>query len=111
MMVIGCELIESLPSRVMPGFLGTPAGMMTTSAPVRQSFNADGELSCPVTLLLVLMCAISAATPIDDASVFPVSFQCDCSRHTWSKTDIVEGELSYTWVELQKEGEWLSNTT
>ena len=30
---------DIVPSRVMPGFLGTPAGMRTISAPVRASFK------------------------------------------------------------------------
>jgi len=45
----------NLPSRVMPGFLGTPAGIMTISAPLRQSLRSDGVWSYPVTLLLVLI--------------------------------------------------------
>ena len=34
-------------SRVMPGFLGTPAGMTTRSQP----YSASGSLSAPVALL------------------------------------------------------------
>ncbi len=33
---------SSVPSRVMPGFRGTPAGMRTTSAPFKASLKPDG---------------------------------------------------------------------
>lgn len=39
---VGSSVLLSLPSRVMPGFLGTPAGMRMTSAPVRAAFSPDG---------------------------------------------------------------------
>ena len=34
---------SALPSRVMPGFLGTPAGMRTISAPVRACFKPSAS--------------------------------------------------------------------
>lgn len=36
---------SNIPSRVIPGFLGTPAGIKTTSAPVKASLRAVGVLS------------------------------------------------------------------
>ena len=37
------HLVEFIiPSRVMPGFLGTPAGIKTTSAPDRASLSPEG---------------------------------------------------------------------
>eukprot|EP00966_Prymnesium_polylepis_P310791 7180737-Prymnesium_polylepis.1 len=58
-------------SRVMPGLRGTPAGMTTTSQPVRAASRpvlplggqvpTDGRL--PVTLAGVGQCERSAATP------------------------------------------------
>ena len=36
---IGASEQGDLPSRVMPGFRGTPAGMRTISAPVRADFR------------------------------------------------------------------------
>jgi hypothetical protein len=48
-------VFPSIPSRVMPGFRGTPAGMRTTSAPVKASLSPDGVGSYPLTLLLVLI--------------------------------------------------------
>jgi hypothetical protein len=41
--------IRSIPSRVMPGLRGTPAGMTTISAPLRASARPEGVASCPVT--------------------------------------------------------------
>jgi hypothetical protein len=41
--------IPCLPSRVMPGLRGTPAGMTTISAPLRASARPEGVASCPVT--------------------------------------------------------------
>lgn len=73
---------QFLPSRVMPGLRGTPAGMRTISAPLRASARPDGVGSYPRTLclsadahgrlgrkrhhtsLLVLMWPMSAATPV-----------------------------------------------
>jgi hypothetical protein len=40
---ISRELIASnVPSRVIPGFRGTPAGIITISAPLKHSLSADG---------------------------------------------------------------------
>jgi hypothetical protein len=55
----------NVPSLVIPGFLGTPAGMRTISAPVKHSLSPDGVGSYPLTVLLVLMWLISAATPVN----------------------------------------------
>ena len=52
------------PSRVIPGFLGTPAGIKTISAPVNASFRPFFSGEYPLTMLLVLICPTSAATPI-----------------------------------------------
>lgn len=41
--------LDYLPSRVMPGLRGTPAGMRTISDPFKHSFNPDGVGSYPVT--------------------------------------------------------------
>jgi len=30
---------------------------------------------------------------------------------TWSTTDVVEGKVGDTWVELEEERQWLSDTT
>ena len=35
----------------------------------------------------------------------------DERKLTWSSTDVVESELSHAWVELEQEGEWLSDST
>lgn len=35
----------------------------------------------------------------------------DERKLTWSSTDVVESELRDAWVELEEEGEWLSDTT
>lgn len=35
----------------------------------------------------------------------------DERRLTWSSTDVVESELRDAWVELEEEGEWLSDST
>lgn len=53
-----------VPSRLIPGFRGTPAGMRTISAPDKHSLSPDGVGSYPLTVELVLMCEISAATPV-----------------------------------------------
>ena len=55
-------LILNRSSRVMPGLRGTPAGMMTTSHPLRASWSWSGP-AYPVTAALVLMWERSAATP------------------------------------------------
>ena len=71
-----------IPSRVMPGFLGTPAGMRTISAPVRACFKPLASGWYPVTTLLVLMWPISAATPTFKISGGPesISFVADQVR-------------------------------
>ena len=58
------EREKIIPSRVMPGLRGTPAGMRTTSEPLRASLRPDSEGLWPETTLLVLMWLRSAATPI-----------------------------------------------
>ena len=52
-----------IPSLVIPGFLGTPAGISTISAPLNASFKPLFSGEYPLTMLLVLMCPTSAATP------------------------------------------------
>jgi len=42
---------ENIPSRVMPGLRGTPAGIKMTSAPVKHSLSPDGVGSWPVTCI------------------------------------------------------------
>jgi hypothetical protein len=32
-------------------------------------------------------------------------------KRTGSKTDVVEGKLGNPWVELQEQGQWLTDTT
>merc|ERR1719277_2845382 len=49
-------------SLVMPGFLGTPAGMTTISAPTRESFNWSSPTN-PVEVDAVSQWLRSAATP------------------------------------------------
>jgi hypothetical protein len=61
--LIGFRFLNS-PSRVIPGFRGTPAGITTTSAPERAALRPDGVGSYPVTVLSVLTWLISAATPV-----------------------------------------------
>lgn len=64
----------NVPSRVMPGLRGTPAGMRTMSDPSRASLRPDGVGSWPLTMLLVLMWLKSAATPaIDRSALWPLS--------------------------------------
>ena len=36
------EMGENIPSRVMPGLRGTPAGIRTMSAPSKHSLSPDG---------------------------------------------------------------------
>merc|ERR1712223_2048470 len=55
-------LVLKRSSLVMPGFLGTPAGMMTTSMPVKQSANWSGPWK-PATAGEVSQWDRSAATP------------------------------------------------
>jgi len=33
------------------------------------------------------------------------------SLHTWGESDIVEGEVCNSWVQLEEEGQWLSDAT
>jgi len=33
------------------------------------------------------------------------------AEHTGSKTDVVEGQLGHSWVELQEQRQWLTDTT
>jgi hypothetical protein len=50
-----------LPSRVMPGLRGTPAGMTTISAPLRASARPEGVASWPVTFCVsVAGCGVRA---------------------------------------------------
>lgn len=65
-------LVLKRSSRVIPGLRGTPAGIKTISASLRAAARPDGVGSYPVTLDLVLMWEISAATPIYPIEV-PVS--------------------------------------
>lgn len=44
-----CCRLQCLPSRVMPGLRGTPAGMMTISESLRASARPVGVASWPVT--------------------------------------------------------------
>ena len=50
-----CHLrrFQCLPSRVMPGLRGTPAGMRTISAPLRAAARPEGVASWPVTFLSI----------------------------------------------------------
>lgn len=97
------------PSRVMPGFRGTPAGMMTTSAPLSASARPDAPGWWPVTLLLVLMWLISAATPAY-ISIFRSSFSCT-GQHTRATLDIVQRQLRHPRVELHQQRQGLANAT
>ncbi|KAH3676048.1 hypothetical protein WICMUC_002345 [Wickerhamomyces mucosus] len=52
-------------SLVIPGFLGTPAGIKTTSVPVKVFFKPSSSSGVkPSTFELVGTCEISAATPL-----------------------------------------------
>lgn len=67
--------------RVMPGFRGTPAGMMTMSAPVKAFFKPSSVLRYPLTLAGVEMWERSAATP----GVFTISNNASWGTVTWGK--------------------------
>src|SRR6185369_16633184 len=56
-------LVLKRSSRVMPGLRGTPAGMRTTSEPLRAAARPEGLGSYPLTEDLVLTWEMSAATP------------------------------------------------
>ena len=62
------------------------------------------------TSLLVLMWPMSAATPIL-IRIHPNVAIAIWEELTGSKADIVESELANPGVELQQEGQWLTNTT
>ena len=54
-LVNASAVTESIPSRVIPGFRGTPAGIKTTSAPLSASLRPEAVGSYPVTVLFVLI--------------------------------------------------------
>ena len=62
------------------------------------------------TLLLVLMCETSAATPIEP-KLAPCVHVISGHLHTRGATDIVQGEVGDPGVELQQQGQRLSNAT
>ncbi len=88
----------TVPSLVMPGFLGTPAGIRTISDPVRACFKPSASGWWPVTTLLVLIWLMSAATPI--LSQLLGTGTCSDRRLTGAAFDIVKCKLGHPRIQL-----------